>query len=269
MNMAQDDVIGQAIEGTGVTNVNFQGVGTAISVMGIIFLLGIVVIMLLIFYLNLRKYKHQIIVKNKTSGVARVQTDKARIYYDANGTEAYWKLLKLKFKIPAPPAAARHQTDKGAYYVACEINPEKGVLFYKNKMLEKIKTKREEDGEETQEGQIEFDTGQKEDLIDTEEKLTGNQKIFYLKELERADKERSGLTKWDVLNKAIMPAFFIIVLLIGLIFLPGVLDSYQGVLQQQESAMGELSSLAGEIDAMRECRGNVDQQEEDPRPRPD
>ena len=60
---------------------------------------------------------------------------------------------------------------------------------------------------------------------------------------------------------------FILVLLIGLIFFPSVLEAYQGVLEEETKVMSELADLTSRIDGMRECKTTIPQQQiNDPRP---
>lgn len=259
--MAEDDMINMALGGLNMDGSGFASAGNVLAWIAIAVLVAILLTFLFMTIVKLKKFRHYVVLKNRTSGVPVVVRDKARIDYDADGTEKSWRLLRLKTNIPVPPHQAREQTDNGSFFVRGEIHPEKGILF--------IHVKGKKKGELV-EGDINFENIADQKGKDTGERFTQNSKIFFTNQLERAKQEAAGLTKLEVLNKAIMPMFFILMFLIGLIFLPSVIESYGEALEAHTELVKELGEVAGKVDAIYQCSGTIPQenieQPEDPRP---
>lgn len=216
--MAEDDILTNAFSSMDMNPSSFADAGQTIAIIVGVFIGAVVLFFLFYIWWNMKQYKHTVVLKNKTSGVPIIKVCKARIMYEKSGIESSWKLLKPKVELPVPPDYAREQTEKGTNYVEAFVHAEKGILYVvakSKKNTVKIKdedlTYQEIGGENTQ---------------STSEKFSTNNKIFYANQLERAKSEKAKIGGWEVLNKAIMPLFFIMVLLLLLLFIPGVLESW-------------------------------------------
>lgn len=257
--MAENEVIGEALSGLGIQKGMLTGAGQTVGWIALATLGAIIIGLLIFVIIELSKYKHKIVLRNKTSGVPVVIEDKARIFYTKSGLESYWKLLKTKSKIPIPPDEAREQTDKGSFYVRANIEAEKGILFFMNYYKKKRSV--------ADPSRFEWIKADDESVQKAEEKLTTNTTIFHTNQIEKAHMEKSGKSIFDVISQAIMPVFFILVLLLLLIFIPGGFESWnKNIIEPIGEILDDVSDLFEKVEASRDCRATTTIQPETVRP---
>lgn len=107
--------------------VDFGGIASSIINWILYLLIAGVVIGLIIFMLNLAKYKHRVIVKILGKHGKIIVTDKAKEVKQKG--RKYWRLLKLKENIPIPPESAFQITNKGKVFVEAYKTPQ-GEFIY-------------------------------------------------------------------------------------------------------------------------------------------
>lgn len=79
------------------------------------------------------QYKHRVRVRYITGGTVRyIIDDRARELKEEGGKVAYWQLLRMKKKIPVPPAESIQLGKKGFFYVECYYTDEEGFIFTKD-----------------------------------------------------------------------------------------------------------------------------------------
>jgi len=85
------------------------------------------VIIGLVWFLNVLKYKHRVVVKKLGKNGTIVIVDKAK-EVDKKGRKS-WKLMKLKENIPIPPTTAWQITNKGKTFVECYRTPQGEYVY--------------------------------------------------------------------------------------------------------------------------------------------
>ena len=159
----------------------FGNMGTAI--MYLILLAALIITVL--FFINLSKYKHKFRIKILTGGKVIEVDDKAKTKKTKEGI-IYWKLLKRKDRVPVPPADAINVTNKGKLSVTAYYTETGQYVYAKN--AQNI-----------------------DDAI--EDPLTTTDREFYLNEVKKAEAEKGKkLSEW-VMQMAPFLALIIILVM--------------------------------------------------------
>lgn len=221
--------------------------------------LFILLIFLLVFIVKMLQYKHIVVLKNKTSGVPVARVCKARIIYEKSGLEKTWRLLKPNVEIPIPPDYAREQTNKGAFFVKAFIESDKGILFVVANS--KKSTVKEDD--------ISYEDLDAETIQKTDELFTTNSRIFYANQIRQADVEK-GKTMLDIIEKAVFPILVIVLVMIVLIFLPRVFESFNSnVMEPMHEMMDDVHQYTQEVQSLRGDIQSICSQQQPQQIRPD
>lgn len=212
-----DQIISGITTGLGINSQSVSSAGTTIFWIVLLIVLLLILAFMIYVILNLLQFKHTYQIKDKTSGVSIVQTDKARIIFDKNGNELKWKLLRLGADVPIPPAWAREQTSKGTYFVRAIRASETGFLYIDPDSSE---VKAIGELSETDKGIIGISEVNPEDekCQTSSEKLTTNTKVFLLDQFRTAELEKPPKTWQQVISEIAIPVAFIMFVVLILVF---------------------------------------------------
>jgi len=183
-----------------------------------IVVIAVALIILGLFIWNELRFKHRVKIREVTSkGRSFIIEDKARDYTDGRNT--YWRLKKERDKIkrnmPVPPSEAIDMTKRGKKYVEVFRTPVGEYIYLKV-----------------------GDTENKEPI----HPLTTNQKSALIDQIVKAEERKH--TDW----KQQIPAFvfsgaIVIILVMGMIFLPDIITTYTKGATQVSDSMKEYEAV--------------------------
>jgi hypothetical protein len=215
----------------------FNVSATTDGVMITIYLLVILACVIAItwFIITVMQYKHKVMIIYKTSHSNIIIEDKARIVKDEDEKEV-WKLWKLKDSMPPPPKDARSITKNGKFFVIASYSEEEGYLFRMDKDYHEQIAK---------------------------DKLTTNQKMFYVNQFKKAQANRRK--SWqDVISNAVPYLALVIIVVCLFIFWGEIAEPSLEMARINTQTTEKLNQLISSIDKV--CTEGQDINPEEIRP---